>query len=123
MILQLPYPVSANKYWRSGILRGRVTVYVSAEAKSYRTQVAWIAAAAKTKVTGKLVSVDVILYPKARKCGEASAVLMDLDNALKITIDALKGVAYIDDKQVRKISAQYGDPVKGGGLMVRVVEL
>jgi crossover junction endodeoxyribonuclease RusA len=100
-----------------------VTVYVSAEAKSYRTQVAWIAAAAKTKVTGKLVSVDVILYPKARKCGEASAVLMDLDNALKITIDALKGVAYIDDKQVRKISAQYGDPVKGGGLMVRVVEL
>ncbi len=35
----------------------------------------------------------------------------DLDNSLKVLLDALKGVAYVDDKQVKKIVAeQFDDP-------------
>ncbi|WP_215226940.1 RusA family crossover junction endodeoxyribonuclease, partial [Neisseria gonorrhoeae] len=46
------------------------------------------------------------------------------DNALKVTLDALQGVAYHNDRQVRRIAADYADePVAGGGLAVEVGEL
>ncbi len=35
-------------------------------------------------------------------------------------LDALQGVAYLNDKQVRKITAEYGDPLPDGGLTVTV---
>jgi hypothetical protein len=35
----------------------------------------------------------------------------------------LQGIAYENDKQIRKISAEYGVPRVGGGLIVQVVEL
>ncbi|WP_321160168.1 RusA family crossover junction endodeoxyribonuclease, partial [Neisseria gonorrhoeae] len=39
------------------------------------------------------------------------------DNALKVALDALQGVAYHNDRQVRRIAADYaGEPVAGGGL-------
>ncbi|EPI5870320.1 RusA family crossover junction endodeoxyribonuclease, partial [Neisseria gonorrhoeae] len=48
----------------------------------------------------------------------------DLDNALKVALDALQGVAYHNDRQVRRIAADYADePVTGGGLAVEVGEL
>jgi crossover junction endodeoxyribonuclease rusA family protein len=39
-------------------------------------------------------------------------------------LDALQGVAYENDNQVRRIVAEYGsEPVAGGGLVVKVEEL
>ncbi|EMS1813588.1 RusA family crossover junction endodeoxyribonuclease, partial [Neisseria gonorrhoeae] len=50
--------------------------------------------------------------------------VIDLDNALKVALDALQGVAYHNDRQVRRIAADYaGEPVAGGGLAVEVGEL
>ena len=45
-----------------------------------------------------------------------NGICMDLDNALKVSIDALKGIAYADDSQVRKITAQrvHGCTAHGG---------
>ena len=41
---------------------------------------------------------------------------------LKVTLDALQGALYDDDKQVRKIIAEVSDqPREGGGLSVLVV--
>ncbi|HFC3072255.1 TPA: RusA family crossover junction endodeoxyribonuclease, partial [Neisseria gonorrhoeae] len=41
-----------------------------------------------------------------------------------VTLDALQGVAYHNDRQVRRIAADYADePVAGGGLAVEVGEL
>ncbi|HFB0469562.1 TPA: RusA family crossover junction endodeoxyribonuclease, partial [Neisseria gonorrhoeae] len=70
------------------------------------------------------VAVYVRLIPKANKDGGANKTVIDLDNALKVTLDALQGVAYHNDRQVRRIAADYADePVAGGGLAVEVGEL
>ncbi|EMS3987323.1 TPA: RusA family crossover junction endodeoxyribonuclease, partial [Neisseria gonorrhoeae] len=64
------------------------------------------------------------LIPKANKDGGANKTVIDLDNALKVALDALQGVAYHNDRQVRRIAADYADePVAGGGLAVEVGEL
>ncbi len=71
-----------------------------------------------------LVAVRLRLIPKANKDGGASKTVIDLDNALKVTLDALQGIAYANDKQVRRIAAEYaGEPEQGGGLTVEIEEL
>ena len=119
-VLSLPYPISTNRYWRT--FRNRQIV--SKEAVAYKAQVAAIASENGIKPTGKTVSLTVQLIPKANKDGSASKVCLDLDNCLKVCLDALQGVAYENDNQVRRIVAVYGnEPVAGGGLVVKVEEL
>ncbi|HFC0694655.1 TPA: RusA family crossover junction endodeoxyribonuclease, partial [Neisseria gonorrhoeae] len=118
--LILPYPVSANRYWR--IWRNRAVR--SAEAAAYRETVRRIAQGAGAMPSEGAVAVYVRLIPKANKDGGANKTVIDLDNALKVTLDALQGVAYHNDRQVRRIAADYADePVAGGGLAVEVGEL
>jgi crossover junction endodeoxyribonuclease RusA len=66
------------------------------------------------------VSVEFKLHPKTTKTGEASKTRMDLDNVIKVLLDALNGVAYMDDKQVVRLVGEVSYPVPGGGLSVRV---
>ena len=101
MTLVLPYPVSANRYWRSVVPTGwkRAIVFPSDEAKAYRRKCAAALHQAGLQPVTFPITVKVRLYPRDRR-------LLDLDNALKVTIDALKGVAYADDKQVWRIEAE-----------------
>ncbi len=107
--LRLPYPVSANRYWRSfgynprGGGKAKAVTFLSDEAKAFKEECGWIAKAAGVRVpfTGP-VELRVRLVPENRVC-------MDLDNALKVTVDALKGVVYADDEQIMKIVAERGD--------------
>lgn len=69
------------------------------------------------------VAVNVVLMPKLTIKGEASKVIMDLDNSLKVLLDALQGIAYANDAQIKKIVATYGAPVKHGGVMITVENL
>ncbi|SUA24127.1 phage associated protein [Neisseria gonorrhoeae] len=115
--LILPYPVSANRYWR--IWRNRAVR--SAEAAAYKSVVRRIAQEAGAMPSEGAVAVYVRLIPKANKDGGANKTVIDLDNALKVALDALQGVAYHNDRQVRRIAADYADePVTGGGLAVEV---
>lgn len=124
MRVELPYPVSANRYWRSFRARdGQVLVTLSDEARSYKTQVGWMVKAAglRTPIQG-LIELHVFLHPLQRKTISLRDVrCMDLDNALKVTIDAMKGIAYPDDKQIRKIIAERAPPIPGGGLTVEIL--
>jgi crossover junction endodeoxyribonuclease RusA len=72
----------------------------SDEAKRFKRDCGWIAkaAGARTPMTGP-VELRILLVPANRVC-------MDLDNALKVTIDALKGIVYEDDSQVYRIVAE-----------------
>lgn len=115
MKLILPYPVSANRYWRSFVPKGwtRAVVHLSDDAKAYKREAGWIAKAAgcRTPLAGA-IELRVKLVPKNRVC-------MDLDNALKVTLDALKGIAYADDDQVWKLTACRAEP-DGGDARVEV---
>lgn len=112
----LPYPISANRYWRT--FRGMTVV--SSEAKAYKQQVAQIAQSSGClKVSGD-VAVYVVLHPKKNKDGSASKTVMDLDNCLKVVLDALQGVAYDNDRQIKQLVAKYGTAVDGGAVLVDV---
>lgn len=109
---QLPYPISANRYWKH--FKGRSIV--SKEAVAYKSQIAVIVGRAPID---NHVCLSIELLPKLTKSGEASKVCLDLDNCLKVALDALQGCLYVNDNQVRKIKLQYGEPVKDGGLLIR----
>ncbi|HFC6665546.1 TPA: RusA family crossover junction endodeoxyribonuclease [Neisseria meningitidis] len=120
MRLILPYPVSANRYWR--IWRNRAVR--SAQAAAYRETVRRIAQEAGAMPSEGSVAVRLRLIPKANKDGSANKTVIDLDNALKVALDALQGIAYHNDRQVRRIVAEYADePKQGGGLAVEIEEL
>lgn len=117
-ILRLAYPVSANRYWRT--FRGRTIR--SSEADAYKASARVVAERFGVVEIQGPVSVAIALLPKLTKRGLASLTRMDLDNCIKVTLDALNGIAYFDDAQVVNLSAKIGPAVEGGGLDVCVEE-
>jgi crossover junction endodeoxyribonuclease RusA len=114
--LELAYPVSANRYWRTVMPKGhsRPMTMVSPEAKAYKAECGWKAKAAGVRSPIlDTVELRIQLVPK-------NGICMDLDNALKVVIDALKGIVYQDDSQVRKITAERTSPNGVGGLVVEI---
>ncbi len=99
MRLTLPYPPSINHYWR--VVNGRPIK--SREGREYMLKTQAIARAQLGAVApfagDVIVTVDVF---RPRRIG-------DLDNTLKVLLDALRGVAYVDDSQVVSIEAQRYD--------------
>lgn len=87
----LPLPPSANRYWR--YVAGRPVV--SAQARDYKAEVAVIASIAGWSPVAEDVAV-VLRFYRQRKHG-------DLDNYVKILLDALKHIAYMDDSQVSEL--------------------
>ncbi len=122
--LTLPYPVSSNRYWRSYVPRGqtRAMTVLSDEAKGYKREVAYLARkqGLRQPIDGRVV-LTVRLYPKRPQDADKRAArdpmgwdntvqCLDLDNSLKVLIDALKGIAYGDDQWIWRIDAQRMEP-------------
>ncbi|HZI06723.1 MAG TPA: RusA family crossover junction endodeoxyribonuclease [Archangium sp.] len=87
--LTLPYPPSANTYWKPSRGRGLVP---SDEAGQYKAAVAAIAKAAGVLPLVGPVRLTLRAF-RPRRVG-------DLDNVRKVLLDALQGWAYLDDGQV-----------------------
>lgn len=126
---ELAVPPSSNRYWRSLLLkgRGRVTkanpqgwgavVVKSTEARVYAQN----AKVAFRRQLGHAfrpfegpVAVT-ITWRRERRAG-------DLDNRVKILLDAIKGLAYEDDSQIAEEHAYRVDG-ETPGMTVRVVEV
>jgi crossover junction endodeoxyribonuclease RusA len=105
----LPYPPSANRYWRT-TRDGRT--YVSAEAKQYKKDVAKVAG--RANLTGELRLTMFVYRP--RKTG-------DLSNRIKVLEDALQGVLFNDDKQISEIYAVRLDDKQNPRVEVTVEEI
>lgn len=92
MRVTLPYPPSANRYWR--VWRGRAVK--STEARKYQQDVkaSWLTT--RAPATGP-VAVTLRVFRPARRG--------DLDNTIKVLLDALKGLAFVDDSQVVELHA------------------
>lgn len=119
--LELPYPISTNRYWRT--FRGRPVV--SAEAKAYKRETA-----ARIREAGHRapfegsVAVCLAIAPKARlRPSKRPERCIDIDNALKVALDALQGLAFENDAQVARLSIERITAVPNGALFVRVEEL
>lgn len=99
--LTLPYPPSANRYWRSIVIGGSVRVLVSSEAREYKRRCAAIAAVAcPSPLEGPLGMSLAVFRPMRRG---------DLSNRIKVIEDAMQGVVFHDDNQVIRIDAQRHD--------------
>lgn len=132
--LTLPYPISANRYWRSFVPKGhtRAVVTLSDEAKAYKEQVGWLLRKAGVREPFKVRCVIAIqLYPKrpqdwAKRARENpmtwddDVMSIDIDNANKVLLDAFKGVAVVDDSRryVRKLVSEHMEPDGGEARVV-----
>lgn len=135
--LVLPYPISANRYWRTYMPKGfkAPVTTLSQEAKQYKKQAGWIAKEAGVREPiSDTVELTVTLYPQrpqdwAKRASrnpdswDDDVRCIDLDNALKVAIDALKGVVYVDDKQVRRIVAERAEPEGEAKLVVTILPI
>ena len=136
--LVLPYPISANDYWRTRTVKPKtgpsfISTYVTPEARAYKEDCGWRAKAAgvRAPLIGRVL-VHIELYPhrpldyvtRMRDSGDAwdnDVRCMDLDNARKVLFDALKGVVFEDDRWVWHDSAIRCEPdAHGARVVVRI---
>ena len=135
--LILPPAVSSNRYWRSFVPRGhkRAIVTLSDEAKAYKAAVAQIArkAGVVSPIKGR-VAVSYTLFPKrpqdyAKRMKadplrwDDTVQCLDLDNALKVMLDSLKGIVFEDDKFVHELHGRRAEPDGEGRLEVVITPI
>ncbi len=106
--LTLPYPPSVNRMYRA--FRGRQIL--SREGRAFKDRTASLAIGANP-LSGD-VRVTLGVYRPAKRG--------DLDNTMKAILDALRGVAYFDDKQVIAIDAERFDDKREPRVEVMVEE-
>lgn len=126
--ITLPYPISANRYWSTRVVtpngggRPMAITYVTPEAKQYKEEVAWMLkrAGLRQALPGR-VEVQIQMYPKRpqdwklrqRKdplYWDDTVMRLDLDNARKVVNDALKEIAFADDKCIFKDGGEVMEP-------------
>jgi len=113
MTLTLPYPPTANLYWRHVGHR----VLLSKEAREFKTAVAFIALRIGLRQSHAFcgeVIVNIDLF-RPQRSG-------DLDNYLKVTLDSLKGIAFHDDRQIVEIHARRFEDKANPRVEVRIEE-
>lgn len=108
----LPYPPSTNRYWRK-TRNGRI--YKSSEAAAYQMNAKHVALGAGLSPLSGRVAVTLRVFRPIRRG--------DLDNRIKIVLDALQGVAFDDDKQVYELHAYLDDDKSNPRVVVTVDEI
>ncbi len=111
--LELPYPPSANRYYRHVGMR----TLISREGRRYRRRVCSILAAEGVRPADGPLAVALEVCPPDRR-------RRDIDNLQKPLLDALeKGGAYHNDCQVKKLLTVMREPVTGGRVIVSIKEV
>jgi crossover junction endodeoxyribonuclease RusA len=122
VVLQLPYPLSANRYWRPVPVKGHSMIVPTREALKWKEQIGWmVRAAGVTKPIVGRVHVDIQLYPprpedwalrtrKDPECWDDTVRCIDLDNARKVLMDAFNGIVFTDDSRIWKDSGERMEP-------------
>lgn len=134
--LTLPYPISLNRYQRNQVVRkaGRgefVIPFPTKEAKAYKAEVKRIALALGVRPILGPVEYEFELYPHLpldwRKRAKLDPVwwdltvqCLDLDNARKVLLDALNGIAWTDDSRIRRDPGEIMVPDGDARCVIRI---
>lgn len=113
MTLQLPYPKSVNDYYHTRKGGGR---YISAKGMAFKNKVK--ADYYELQPIADSITLKVIIHPRQNKDGSEHKVCIDIDNGNKCLLDSLNGIAYNDDRQIKKLIVEYGACKIGGGTTV-----
>ena len=110
LTLDLPYPPSLNRYYRS--FGGRVVI--SREGRRYTDSVVSILSSCGMTAMRRKVRMRIDVYPP-------DARRRDIDNILKCLLDSLvKGGALEDDSLIRGLSIEMREPMHDIGGMVHL---
>ena len=110
LALDLPYPPSLNRYYRS--FGGRVVI--SREGRRYTESVVSVLSSCGMTEIRKKVRMRIDVYPP-------DARRRDIDNILKCLLDSLvKGGALEDDSLIRGLSIEMREPMPDIGGMVHL---
>lgn len=138
VVLTLPYPISANRYWATRVVKAKATgqwmsmTYVTPDAEGYRRQVARIAAASGIgQPFPWRVAVELDLYPHrpqdwARRANrdpigwDDDVRCIDLGNAEKVLSDALQGIVFNDDRWIWDLHKRRKEPDGEGRVVLRI---
>ncbi len=106
----LPYPPSANRYWKNW--RGRMVI--SAEARQYK-KTAWF----------ELKRQGAVLFPPKTAISLTIWIFRpqrsgDLSNRIKVVEDAMQGAICEDDAQVQELHCYRGDDKENPRVEVEV---
>lgn len=107
--ITLPYPPSANTYYRS--VRGRVLI--SKEGRQYKEAVGAMALLSRlAKVEGK-VEVELYVTPPDRR-------RRDLGNVEKCLVDSIKDILFGDDSEIDRLTLVRLPARAPGSVLVRI---
>lgn len=132
IVLTLPYPISANRYWKAITIPGRTMMAPSKEAKAYREEVAHIARqCGLQRPFPWRVAVELDLYPHrpqdwARRAKRDPVAwdddvrCIDLGNAEKVLSDALQGIVFVDDRWIWDLHKRRMEPDGEGRVVLRI---
>jgi crossover junction endodeoxyribonuclease RusA len=110
---ELPYPPSANTYWRN--LSDRTLI--SRKGRRYRKEVAALLMLERARPMLGALILRVKVYPPDRR-------KRDLDNILKALLDALEhGGAFEDDNQIAALHIERCCVQRGGVVTVGIKQL
>ncbi len=98
--LRLPFPPMLNHYYRSALIGGHVSTYISTEGQQYRQQVTDLWRTVAVTFDGRLaVRVNAVFPNRMHR---------DLDGILKSLLDSLEHAgAYANDSQVTWLVVEY----------------
>lgn len=118
MKLTLPLPPTTNAYWRSVVKGKRAFPILSREARAYKARMASIAAERRAfdREAGPIEGpcALTVWFFRPRRAG-------DVDGRLKPLLDALQGIAYVNDSQLVEIHAYNGHDPDNPRVEVEVV--
>lgn len=130
IVLTLPYPISANRYWRPiNLPNGRHIFAPTKEAKAFKEQCGWIAkAAGLAQPLDWRFAMTLDLYPalpqdwakrkRADPYWDDDVRCMDLGNCEKVLADALQGIVYTDDRWIWDEQKRRQEPDHKGARVV-----
>lgn len=92
--LRLPFPPSANAYWE--VVPNPPRIVVTKEARIYKRALA-LTHGCLTPFDGPVRVARFHVFAPNMRC--------DLDNCFKVTFDALEGLAWLNDNQVKRMDS------------------
>jgi Holliday junction resolvase RusA-like endonuclease len=111
VVLTLPWPPTGNLYWRK-TRAGRI--YPSNDAVAYKQAAALAALGQRCPRFLGPVALTLDFYPPDRRG--------DGDNRVKVLQDSLEGLAYANDRQVRRMAWELHEPDRADPRVVMVIE-
>jgi len=87
-----------NNYWRTTIVKNRIHTYITPKGRQFKKALGWVAKVVCDNPFENDCELKIKLFFKNKN--------RDIDNAIKPILDALQGVVYVNDVQVKKITVE-----------------